>query len=339
MDGRSWLGFGPRARTPQVAFAPPPVLISTQSDIGAATTPTAERSLQRSLTQIHIRQPAQKVARLSRISSYMGLGSASKAHATTAVTASYQEQIVERTDSLLSRTTTYHEAPHDTTTGLWRTSTNADSDFIYKESDHTWHNPNLIQMMDTVSSTIMSNGVSQSIPRHLNSFVCGMIEEFRVRLSKQSTLEAKFEELKSSQKKEVLEFAAMADEWKHREAGFKSEVRRLEQIIAEQAGVSSVVFARAGSVYNRSDAKDFQAKLNRLSKSEGMFPTSLVDITLPRFFGTNISQMRTWNLMRLIKLSWRVRCATSLYFPIFKTLVGSIRADCPLSPSMYVANN
>lgn len=139
-------------------------------------------------------------------------------------------------------------------------------------------------MMDTVSSAIMSIGVSQPIPRHLNSFVIGMIEEFRIRLSKQSTLEAQFEELKRTQKKEVQEFAAMADEWKQREAGFKSEVRRLEQIIAEKGGVSSVVVARAGSVYNRNDMKDFQAKLNRLSKTEGepseLYDTEYVNVTL-----------------------------------------------------------
>ncbi|KAJ4389132.1 hypothetical protein N0V93_006594 [Gnomoniopsis smithogilvyi] len=268
MDGRSWLGLGPRARTTQTAFAPNPVLISTQSDVGAVTTPSAERSLQRSLTQIHIPQPAQKTARLSRISSYIGLSNAAKAQATSAVTLPHPEQIMERSDSMSSRTMSYHEAPHDPTTGFWRSSPNTDNDFIYKESDQTWHNPNLTQMMDTVSSTIMSNGVSQPIPRHLNSFVVGMIEEFRIRLSKQSNLEAKLEELKSTQKRESQELAAIADEWKHREASFKSEVRRLEQIIAEHAGVSSVVFARAGSVYNRNDAKDFQAKLNRLSKSE-----------------------------------------------------------------------
>lgn len=275
MDGRSWLGFGgPRARPPQVAFAPNPVLISTQSDVGAVATPTAERSLQRSLTQIHI-QPAQKTARLSRISSYIGLSNAAKAHATSTVTITHPEQVIERSDSMSSRTLSYREAPNDPTTGFWRTSPNADNDFIYKESDQTWHNPSLTQMMDTVSSTIMSNGVSQSIPRHLNSFVVGMIEEFRIRLSKQSTLEAKFEELRSARKKEVQEFAALADEWKNREANFKSEVRRLEQIIAEHAGVSSVVFARAGSMYNRNDAKDFQAKLNRLSRSEGESPIVL----------------------------------------------------------------
>lgn len=277
MEGRGWLSFGPRARNPQVVFPPVPALISTQSDVGAVTAPTAERSLQRSFSQVHIQQPAQKTARLSRISSYIGLGSTAKSHATTAVTATFHEQTVERTDSMSSQTISYHEAPHDPTTGIWRTSSNAENDFIYKESDQTWHNPNLIQMMDTVSSAIMSNGVSQSIPRHLNSFVIGMIEEFRIRLSRQSTQEAQFEELKSTQKKEVQEFAAMADEWKKRESSFKSEVRRLEQIIAEMAGVSSVVVARAGSVYNRHDAKDFQAKLNRLSRTEGEF-SELYDI-------------------------------------------------------------
>ncbi|KAJ4424629.1 hypothetical protein N0V82_000761 [Gnomoniopsis sp. IMI 355080] len=237
MEGRSWLGFGPRARIPQVALAPTPVLISTQSDVGAFTTPTAERSLQRSLTQIPIQQPAQKTARLSRISSYIGLSNAAKANFTSAVIIPLPEQVMERSDSMSSRRMSYHEAPHDPTTGFWRTNSNADNDFIYKESDQTWHNPNLTQMMDTVSSAIMSNGVSQPIPRHLNSFVVGMIEEFRIRLSKHSTLEAKFEELKDTQKKEAQEFAATADEWTQREAAFKSESYSLELAASANLGL------------------------------------------------------------------------------------------------------
>lgn len=177
---------------------------------------------------------------------------------------------MERSDSMSSRTTSYHEAPHDPTTGFWSTSPSADSAFLYKESDQTWHNPNLTQMMDTVSSNIMSNGIAQPIPRHLNSFVVGMIEEFRIRLSKQRTLEADFEELRRTHKKEIREFAAMADEWKHREAAFNTDIRRMEQFIADRLGVSSVVLARAGRAYNRNNAKVFQANLNRLSKSEGM---------------------------------------------------------------------
>lgn len=271
MDGRSWLGFGPRvSRTPQAARAPTPSITTTQSDVGVCPAPATEhRDLQRSSSQLNSHQNVQKPPRLSRISSYMGLGSISKAHATTASSPPYPEQIMLRSESMLPRNTTYYDVPHDPAAGIWRARANVDDGFIYKGSDQTWHNPNLTQMMDTVSSTILSNGISEPIPRHLNSFVIGMVEEFRNRLGKQIAVEIQLEELRNTRKKEVQEFAAMADEWKQREAAFKAEVKRLEQIIAGKEGMHSVVAARAGSMYNRNDAKAFQAKLNRLSKNEG----------------------------------------------------------------------
>lgn len=179
------------------------------------------------------------------------------------------EQIMERSESMSSRATEYHDVPHDTASGIWRAKPESDGSYMFRASDQTWHNPNIMQMMDTVSSSIMSNGVSETIPRHLNGFVIGMIEEYRVHLGKMSTLEGKYEDLRTTRKKEALEFAGMADEWKLRESGFKAEVKRLEQIIAKRDGTHSVVVARAGSMYNRNDAKAFQAKLNRLSKNDG----------------------------------------------------------------------
>ncbi|CAN8095739.1 unnamed protein product [Discula destructiva] len=270
MEGRNWLGFGPRApRIPQAMRATNPNLLTTQSDVGAyPALETEQRDLQRSTTQIHTQQPPQKTPRLSRISTYMGLGNGAKAHATIATSSPYPEQIMKRSGSLLTRNATYLDVPHDPAAGIWHTRSNTDDAFIYKDSDQTWHNPTLTQMMDTVSSIIMTNGISEPIPRHLNSFVIGMVEEFRIRLGKHSGLEAKLEGLRNTRKKEIQEFAAMADEWKHREAAFKAEVKRLEQMIAGKDGMHSVVVARAGSMYNRNDARAFQDKLNRLSKSE-----------------------------------------------------------------------
>lgn len=171
-----------------------------------------------------------------------------------------------------TRSIHYLDAPHHPGAGVWQPKPNTDGGFLYKEADSTWHNPSLTQMMETVLSTIMSNGISEPIPCHLNSFVIGIVEEFRIQLGKERALEAGLENVRTIRKKEIQGFAVMADEWKRREAGFKAEIKRLEQVIAEKDGMQSVVVARAGSVYNRNDTRAFQVKLNRMSKSEGEPP-------------------------------------------------------------------
>lgn len=267
MEGRTWLGFGPRApRSSQVSRAPTPNLMTTQSDVGANSAAHAEERnhLPRSVTQIHVPQPAQKPARLSRISSYIGLGSVAKSHAATAT-----EQNRTRAESHPPRGSEQFGGPRDHTGDVWKTQSNHESDYDFNEADQTWHNPNLVQMMDTVSSAIMSRGISEPIPRHLNSFVIGMVEEFRIRMGQQSALESQVTNMRKTREKEIQEFATMADEWKNHEIAYKAEVKRLEQIIAAKDGMHSVVVARAGSVYNRGKSQAFQAKLNRLSENDG----------------------------------------------------------------------
>lgn len=267
MEGRNWLGFGPRApRASQVVRAPTPNLMITQSDVGAGPVPVVEERppLSRSVTQIHVPQPTHKPARLSRISSYMGLGSVAKGHAATA-----NEQNRGRAESHPPRGTEEFGSSRDHTGDVWKVQPDNEGGYIFREADKTWYNPNLTQMMDTVSSAILSRGVSEPIPRHLNSFVIGMVEEFRIRLGQQNTLQSQVDNLRSTREKEIQEFAAMADEWKTHEIAYKAEVKRLEQIIAASDGMHSVVAARAGSVYSRSDSKAFQAKLNRLSENDG----------------------------------------------------------------------
>lgn len=100
-----------------------------------------------------------------------------------------------------------------------------------------------------------------------------MIEEFRVALSQLQTLQGSYKDLQQTRAKETQEFAAVANEWTERETGFKTEIKRLEKIIASsEDGVAPVILARSGSVVNRK-GKEFHAKVNRLSKTEGEFIT------------------------------------------------------------------
>lgn len=295
--------------------------MTTQSDIGASpASGLEERHLPRSVTQIHIPQSSQKPARLSRISSYIGLGSMAKSHAATAI-----EQNRERAQSHPPHGKAEYGGPRDQTGDVWKVLPDPEEGFIFREADKTWHNPNLTQMMDTVSSAILSRGISEPIPRHLNSFVVGMVEEVRILLGQQSTLQIQFDNLRKTREKEIQEFAAMADEWKNHEVSYKAEVKRLEQIIAANDGMHSVLAARAGSVYNRSDSQAFQAKLNRLSENDGEF-VLLSCFLLPH--RTDIQpQRRISTLTLLSSLSCKGRCTTLLYCLLTKTAVCHSSSD------------
>lgn len=176
---------------------------------------------------------------------------------------------MQRSGSMASRAVSYHEVPYDRSRGLWRTASTADTDLeLYRPSDETWESPNVIQTLETISCAMMTNGIAEPIPRHLNGCIISMIEEFRVHLNKLDTVQANFDELRHMRQQEVQDFATMAEEWQEREVAFKAEINRLEHIIADtQKGAESVILARAGSVVNRNDGRAFQARLNRLSRS------------------------------------------------------------------------
>lgn len=241
-------------------------------DVAAPHAP--QYALQRSITQIPTQQPTPKVSRLSRISSYIGLGSVARAGSPT--TSTFPEIVMQRSESMKSRVVSYGEAAHDRSTGIWRTGSNMQSEYDnFRESDRTWHSPNIVQMMETVSCTMMANGISEPIPRHLNASIISMIEEFRVHLGKLKTLQADFDGLRSEHQNEAKEFANTAHEWKVREIAFNAEIKRLEHIISHtQEGAESVILARAGSIVDRNDGGEFQTKLNYFSRSKGKFSTS-----------------------------------------------------------------
>lgn len=319
MGDRSWLGFVGRSRTPQPIQQQAPTADNPDNDDDSSTVRAgesgAQRSLQRSLTQIPLQKPPHKAARLSRISSYMGLGTVAKTQSPATPTfpttpGYYETKMSLQSESTKSRTVSYQEAVHDPSTGIWRKHT-METEYRFRESDCTWHNPNLRQMMETVSCTIMTNGVSEPIPRHLNGFIASMIEEFSIHYSKTKKLQRRFAELEDTREKEVQEFAAMADEWTRREKNFKAEIKRLECIIADtQKGAESVVLARADSVCNRNDGRAFRAKLNRLSRSmEGMVSHVyfIYKITL-----LIASQMRIWTMAKIANVLSRAVCAKRL---------------------------
>ncbi|KKY29650.1 hypothetical protein UCDDA912_g10427 [Diaporthe ampelina] len=116
---------------------------------------------------------------------------------------------------------------------------------------------------------MMKNGSSAPIPRHLNGWIAGIVEEVSHQTSELESMRVQIAELKATRQEEVIEFSKVTEEWAEREKNFKAEINRLEHIISDtQQGAESVMLARAESVVNRNDGRAFRAKLERLSRSD-----------------------------------------------------------------------
>lgn len=268
MGDRLWHAFGARTDHSHPSPKPPapPTTTTDRRGNGAAphTQRNANRSIQRAHTNTQTRQTIPKMPRLARLSSYIGFGLTTKDQSTT--TSTLPELCAQKSDP----TSKSWDACYDKSTKSAQAGHATGNGYAFNESDRTWHNPSLQQMMETVGSAIVTNGTSEPVPRHLNGFIAGMIEEFRIHLSQAQVLQKKYDKLQATHKKETQEYAAMVREWEARQAAFKAEINRLEHIIARtQNGAESVMLARAGSVCNRNDAQEFKNKLDSLNITDG----------------------------------------------------------------------
>lgn len=267
MADRGWFGRGRSAHTAQQPAQVSNVTSGTQSEAGDQAPPA---SLHRSFTQVPLQQShPHKPPKLAKISSYMGLGALAKAQSPTV--SMYPELIMERSDSMKTGANGHHVTSVDGggPIGDWQPASRKEEFPFYNEAECTWHNPSLKQMVETVSCTIKKNGSSAPIPRHLNGWIAGIIEEVSHQTSELNGLRTQVAELKANRQEEVIEFTKVTEEWAQREMNFKAEINRLEHIISDtQQGAESVLLARAGSVVNRNDGRAFRAKLDRLSRSD-----------------------------------------------------------------------
>lgn len=268
MTDRGWFVRGRSAHTAQQQAQRTTTPPDTQSE---ARDQVQNASLHRSQTQVPLQQNHHhKPAKLSKISSLIQLVNPAKAESSTV--SLYPELVMERSESIRPGAAGHHITSVDGggPIGDWQPPPKEEREFPkYKASKCTWENPSLKQMVETVSCTMMKNGSSAPIPRHLNGWIAGMMEEVSHQTRELDNLRVEIAELKATRQEEVIEFSKVTEEWAQREKDFKAEINRLEHIISDtQQGAESVMLARAGSVVNRNDGRAFRAKLNRLSRSD-----------------------------------------------------------------------
>ncbi|KAK3403168.1 hypothetical protein B0T20DRAFT_450074 [Sordaria brevicollis] len=139
------------------------------------------------------------------------------------------------------------------------------------ESGSPWHNPNLMQMVETLQSVMMTKGDSMApLPIQYNSLVHSVLEGFAHLNRQLKALEQEMAELRNLREKELEQFRGISEEWIQREDRYKAEIRRLEILLAKESrnGLASVTLARQGSFIDRSGDKRFQAMLKRMSTTD-----------------------------------------------------------------------
>ncbi|KAK1756902.1 hypothetical protein QBC47DRAFT_400532 [Echria macrotheca] len=145
-----------------------------------------------------------------------------------------------------------------------------ENDYV-PEARQIWHNPSLMQMVETLQAELMSkNNPLTPIPVVYNSYVLHLIEGFAKLYREEGKLRAELSELKGLREKELEEFRGLSEEWIQREKDYKAEVKRLELILARESkdGVASVALARHDSLVDRSESRKFEARLKRVSNSQ-----------------------------------------------------------------------
>lgn len=189
---------------------------------------------------------------------------------------------MQRIESSKLRDVPCNEAEHGSSTGSQRTGNTMEGEWHYfQESDRTWHNPNVVRMMDAVSCTIMTNGILEPIPIHLNAHVMGIIEEFRNQKKKLRAVEADLDDQRDARQRDAQNFATATAKWGKCERNYQAEIMRLEEIIAQvKESDSSVTLPRAGSLLSRHDAEESHIRLDCPSRSESKCSIPQTSISL-----------------------------------------------------------
>ncbi|OBT87841.1 hypothetical protein VE02_02108 [Pseudogymnoascus sp. 03VT05] len=160
-----------------------------------------------------------------------------------------------------------------------------------RELGHTIHNPTADQLAETLKVIMMTNGTREPIPAEHNSCIMQVLEGYNI---KRLELQANIKELEEARKEKeetAAELWQKTLEWKEEESRYKTELKKLEVILAKTPrGMELVAMARSQSVLRRNKKKAEVKKAadkGQVNKPDGEYvPRRLrpgFNILLPNF--------------------------------------------------------
>ncbi|KDN69345.1 hypothetical protein CSUB01_05391 [Colletotrichum sublineola] len=141
----------------------------------------------------------------------------------------------------------------------------------YQNQNQTETPMSLDQMVGALHYIMMTKPVLDPVPKEYNSYILHLLEGYwGVQEQLKKTVQALAEETETKQRS-LEAFTKMSDEWQEKEAAFRSEIKRMELVLAKVApeGVGAVAIARSQSVVDRSakSSRIFKAKIEKAKGS------------------------------------------------------------------------
>lgn len=151
------------------------------------------------------------------------------------------------------------------------------------DAEHVWHNPNADQMVETLMVIMMTKPSTEPVPVECNTLVMHVLEAYRKLRADVTKIEARLHESVESHQEDARLYEELATQWRLREEDYKSEMKKLEIIIAHgtHTGMEAVVMARSQSVlqHKRASTEKLEQGILRFEsrrKSRGpMTPSTL----------------------------------------------------------------
>jgi hypothetical protein len=126
-----------------------------------------------------------------------------------------------------------------------------------KKVDHIWYNPNVDQMAETLLAVMMMKESSATIPPEYNSCVLHVLEDYRDMRYELSRREDDLHRVNELQRLQLREFEKLGRDWAQKEKDYKSEMKKLEVLLANgPQGLEAVTLARSNSILLDHDSKE-----------------------------------------------------------------------------------
>ncbi|CAM1510285.1 Fc.00g006200.m01.CDS01 [Cosmosporella sp. VM-42] len=106
---------------------------------------------------------------------------------------------------------------------------------VVKDLDGVWHNPSADQMARALRAAVLSKGVLELLPVKYHSYILNLIEAFSIVKGLLASAEGHLAKSKDLRRTEVEERKTRQEDWRIREARYKTEIRRLELAIYQMS--------------------------------------------------------------------------------------------------------
>ncbi|KAF4635340.1 hypothetical protein G7Y89_g2761 [Cudoniella acicularis] len=116
-----------------------------------------------------------------------------------------------------------------------------------------YHKPSGDQMAETLKVVMMNRPLIEPIPVEYNACILYVLEAYQDLRLQINANQDTIEELKESHTKDIKEFEALATSWERKEQDYKTELKKLEVLLAKtEGGMETVSMARSNSLVHGS---------------------------------------------------------------------------------------